>query len=80
MMRCMLTAVEASEVLEVPEVMRCMLRSTLYAGGCGGRALFTGGAGRDALCATPYVRDVQFSKFSLWQFYRCSPPPKLYGP
>src|SRR6266480_1939483 len=47
------------EVLFVPEVpvMRCVL--SLCAGGCGGWALFAaraGGAGRDAVCATPYAR------------------------
>src|SRR6266480_998554 len=40
-------------MLEALEVMRCVL---LYSGGCGGWALFAGGAGRDALRATLQAR------------------------
>ena len=54
MMRFMLMAVKGGLCyLDVPEVMRCALRSTLYAGGCGGRALFIWRCWTDAVCATP---------------------------
>ncbi len=58
-----------------------MLRLQLckYVGGCGGRALFTGGAGCDALCAAPHAGAVEFSKFSLWQFLVTVHHPMTYA-
>ena len=55
--------------------------ATLYAGDCGGWALFARGGG-DALCATLYAKGVEgelslgVSKFLLWQFSQQLPSRK----
>ena len=66
---CMLEAMEDELcLLEVTKVMRCV---ALYAGGCGGRALFAGGAesaGGDALRVTLYAVE---GKLYLLKDLRC---------